>query len=185
MESTQAVRTAINNAIGSISIVPKVYVKDANIAVNSGLLSTKDGDFIVMNGIVNGALSSVIPVFDGIVNPNVPIPTIGGSSVYIVIQDQQENQAAVQNMCNERLEHNITIRIVTKFSTAGVTDRTISEAIADKVKKAIRTGRSHNLVSPYINIQKVESPIVQQTDEFANGQTALSKILIYTITVNQ
>ena len=150
MESTQAVRTAIYNAISAISVSGKV-----------------------------------IPVFDGIVNPNLTIPIINKASCYIVLQDQQENLAAVQNMCRERFEENITIRIVTKFPTAGVTDRTISESIADLVKKAIRTGRKHNLVSDDISIQKVAAPIVQQTDEFANGQTAHNKILIYTITVNQ
>lgn len=150
MESTQAVRAAIYNAISAISVSGKV-----------------------------------IPVFDGIVNPNITIPVINNASCYIVLQDQQENLSAIQSMCNERLEQNITIRIVTKFPTAGVTDRTLSETIADLIKKAIRSGRSHNLVSPYVNIQKVDAPIVQQTEEFANGQTALSKILIYTITVNQ
>lgn len=126
-----------------------------------------------------------IPVFDGVVNPNVPIPSINNASCYMVLQDQQENLGANQNMCIERMEQNITIRIVTKFSTAGVTDRSISESIAGFVKKAIRTGRNHNLSSQNINIQKVFAPIVQQTDEFANGQTALSKILIYSIIVNQ
>ncbi|MDM1294313.1 hypothetical protein HX021_08375 [Sphingobacterium sp. N143] len=150
MESTQAVRTAVFEAISNIAIESKV-----------------------------------IPVFDGLVNPNVVIPVVRGASCYIVIQDQQENLGAIQNMCIERMEQNITIRIVTKFSTAGVTDRSISESIADFVKKAIRTGRNHNLSSQNINIQKVLAPIVQQTDEFANGQTALSKILIYSIIVNQ
>lgn len=150
MESTQAVRTAIYQAIGSLKLDNKL-----------------------------------IPVFDGIVNPAVAIPSIRNASCYIVIQDQQENLSAIQNMCSERLEQNITIRIVTKFPTAGVTDRTLSETIADLIKKAIRSGRGHNLVSNYINIQKVDAPIVQQTEEFANGQTALSKILIYSITVNQ
>lgn len=150
MESTQAVRAAIYNAISNITVSGKV-----------------------------------IPVFDGIVNPNITIPSIDKATCYVVLQDQQENISAQQTMCNERLEQNITIRIVTKFATAGVTDRTLSETVADIIKKAIRKGRSHNLVSPYINIQKVEAPIVQQTDEFASGQTALSKILIYTITANQ
>jgi hypothetical protein len=150
MESTQAVRTAIYQAIGSLKVDNKT-----------------------------------IPVFDGIVNPAVAIPLIKNASCYIVLQDQQENLSASQNMCNERNEQNITIRIVTKFATSGVTDRTVSESIADLVKKAIRTDRNHNLVSTYINIQKVLSPIVQQTEEFANGQTALSKILIYSIIVNQ
>ncbi len=150
MESTQAVRNAVYNAISAISLSGKL-----------------------------------IPVFDGLVNPLVSIPVINKASCYIVLQDQQENLGANQNMCIERMEQNITIRIVTKFSTAGVTDRSISESIADFVKKAIRTGRNHNLSSQNINIQKVLAPIVQQTDEFANGQTALSKILIYSIIVNQ
>lgn len=125
-----------------------------------------------------------IPVFDGVVNPNVSIPIVRNASCYIVIQDQQETLSAFQNMCSERMDQSLTIRIVTKFTTSGVTDRTISEEISDRVKKAIRSGRSHNLISNSVTIQKVSAPIAQQSDEFANGQTAFSKILIYTITVN-
>lgn len=148
--------------------------------------STQTVRTAVYNAISAISLSGkLIPVFDGLVNPLVSIPVINKASCYIVLQDQQENLAAIQNMCSERFEENITIRVVTKFPTAGVTDRTISESIADLVKKSIRTGRKHNLVSTDIDIQKVAAPIVQQTDEFANGQTAHTKILIYSIIVNQ
>ena len=111
MESTQAVRTAINNAISTISIVPRKYVENAQILIGEDVLTNNFDNEIVFSGIVDDDRSSVIPVFDGIVNPNVKLPTIGKAACYIVIQDQQENPAAVQNMCNERLEHNITTRV--------------------------------------------------------------------------
>ncbi len=126
-----------------------------------------------------------IPVFDGVVNPNVTIPVIRSASSYIVLQGQQDNPSGIQNMCSERVVSNITIRIVTKFTTSGVTDRTIGEKISDLVQQAIRANRSHNLFSNHINIQRVDFPIITQSEEFAGGQTAFSKILIYSITLNK
>ena len=82
MESTQAVRTAIYQAIGSLSL---------------------DG--------------KVIPVFDGVVNPNISIPSIRGAASYIVLQDQQENLSPLQNMCSERNYQNITIRVPNLYPT--------------------------------------------------------------------
>lgn len=149
MDTSQAVRTAVYQAISGISV---------------------DG--------------MAIPVFDGMVNTNVTIPVIRYASVYIVIQDQQENEAPNQNMCSERLIANITVRIVTKYTTSNVTDRTLCDAISGLVQSAIRTGRNHNLSSNDIDIQKVGYPIARNVDEFAGGQTALSKVLIYSITVN-
>ncbi|MGJ1362890.1 hypothetical protein ACR79B_20740 [Sphingobacterium spiritivorum] len=126
-----------------------------------------------------------IPVFDGVVNPNVTIPIIRSASTYIVLQGQQDNPSGIQNMCIERVVSNITIRIVTKFTTSGVTDRTLGEKISDLVQHAIRPNRSHNLISNHINIQRVDFPIITQSEEFAGGQTAFSKILIYSITLNK
>ncbi len=127
-----------------------------------------------------------IPVFDGIVNPNVTIPTINRrAKVYIVINDQQENSAPNQSMCAERLLANITIKTVAKYTTANVTDRTVVEDISAEVMKRIRENRSTFLQSPEVDIHDVSYPISRNIDEFANGQTALSKALIYSITVNQ
>jgi len=126
----------------------------------------------------------VIPVFDGNVDPSVLIPVINGASAYIILQDQQDNLSPNQTMCNERILSNITIRIVTKFNTAGATDRTVSESISTLVQSAIRTGRNHNLTSPNINIEKVAFPTIRNVDEFGSNQTAFSKVLIYSITSN-
>lgn len=125
-----------------------------------------------------------IPVFDGIVNPNVTIPTIRNANAYIVLQDQQESEASNQNMCSERITANITVRIVTKYATSGVVDRTLCDTIAGLVHASVRSGRNHNLTTSTVNIQNVEYPISRNIDEFAAGQTALSRVIIYSITAN-
>ena len=125
-----------------------------------------------------------IPVFDGIVNPNVTIPTIRNANVYIVLQDQQESEAPNQNMCSERIMANITVRVVTKYATGGVVDRTLCDTIAGLVHAAVRTGRKDNLTSSAVNIQNVDYPVSRNIDEFAGGQTALSRVIIYSITAN-
>lgn len=134
--------------------------------------------FSAINNIVVD--SNVIPVFDSYVNPNVAIPNIRNADCYILIQDQQNQLAGIQNMCNERISHNITIRVVTKYATENVVSGKLRDDIAKEVMIAMRLATSSNL-----NIQKVEFPITQNIDEFANGQTALTKILIYQIYLNQ
>lgn len=127
---------------------------------------------------------NIIPVFDGVVNPLVAIPVIRNADVYIVIQDQQESEAPNQNMCHERLTANITARIVTKYTTAAVVDRTLCDTIAGLVQSQIRSGRDHNLTSDTVNIQNVDYPLSRNIDEFSGGQTAFSRVLIYSITAN-
>lgn len=126
----------------------------------------------------------VIPVFDGMVNPNVIIPVIRNASCYILLLDQQETASPIQTMCNERILSNLTVKIVVKYSTANVTDRNLCDSIAKLVMDAIRPSRDHNLVSNEINIQKVGYPVSRNMDEFGATSTALSKVLIYSITVN-
>lgn len=148
---------------------------DASQAIRTAVYQAIDG--LIYGG-------KVIPVFDGMVNPSVIIPSINFGSCYIILNDQQETAAPIQTMCSERILANITIKVVVKYSTSNVTDRTVCEGIADLVQKAIRENRQHKLSSTDINIQKVSMPISRNMEEFASGQTALSKVLIYSITAN-
>lgn len=126
----------------------------------------------------------VIPVFDGMVNPNVIIPIIRNASCYIILLDQQETESPNQTMCSERIIANVTVKIVAKYKTANVTDRSVCDSIANIVMIAIRPTRSHALMSNQVNIQKVGYPVSRNMDEFGATSTALSKVLIYSITVN-
>ena len=46
-----------------------------------------------------------IPIFDEFVNPNAVLPKMkGANEVYIILQDQQEFDNAIQTVCNYRLE---------------------------------------------------------------------------------
>lgn len=128
--------------------------------------------------------NKVIPVFDGFVNPLITIPMIRAGSCYIILLDQQEIGSPDQSMCNERVLANLTVKIVVKYNTANVVDRTLCDAITEKVKTAIRPNRKHSLISNEINIQKVGYPISRNIDEWGATSTALSKVLIYSITVN-
>ncbi|GHE34894.1 hypothetical protein [Sphingobacterium griseoflavum] len=186
MGISQAVRTAVYQAISNITVMQKAYLENANIVLPNGYsLANSQGDVIVVSGIFQQGQSAIIPVFDGVVNPNVTIPVIEKASVYIIINDQQADLSPLQNMCNERITASLTIKIVSKYKTANVTDRTLVEAISEQVQKAIRPTRYHALESVNVNIQDVGYPITRDMDEFAAGQTAFSKILIYSITVNQ
>ncbi|MDH5825769.1 hypothetical protein [Sphingobacterium faecium] len=128
--------------------------------------------------------NKVIPVFDGMVNPLVSLPVIRGGTCYILLQDQQEVEAPNQTMCGERILANQTVKVVVKFNTANVTDRSLCDQISSLVKTSIRPNRDHTLSSNEINIQKVGFPISRNTEEFGATSTALSKVLIYSITVN-
>ena len=130
----------------------------------------------------NGA---TIPVFDEYVNPNVAIPTVNGSECYILIQDQQEDTNIQQTFCHDRTNCNITLRVVTKFK--GVGGKATSEGIMDIVVKKIKpTPRTHTLqdVDVY-RIQDVRIELSRSYSEFANNQTAINKVTIFNVIVNQ
>lgn len=150
MEESQALRTAVYQALSNVVI---------------------DG--------------KIIPVFDSNVNPAVSIPVIQGASCYIVMQDQQTTDAPRQNFCKQRYQGSITLRIVTKFATAGATNGNIKDSIADRVKQLMGGPRNKVLTSPYINIQKTSIVTDRNIDEFREGNTALSRVVIYSITFNK
>lgn len=126
-----------------------------------------------------------IPVFDEIVNPSVPTPNVRGSQgVYVVIQDQQEYDNAIQNACNYRRNANITVRVVTKWNTVG--SKTLCEEIAADIDSRIRQGRdSHNLnIGGGFDLQKIELELTRTITETSQTNIAFSKVLIYNNTVN-
>lgn len=126
-----------------------------------------------------------IPVFDEIVNPNVSIPKIrGAQGVYVVIQDQQEYDNAVQNACNYRRNANITVRVVTKWGTVG--SKVLCEDIGAEIDRKIRENRDvHNLVNQGgYSIQNVELEMSRTITETTQTNIAFSKVLIFNNTVN-
>ena len=129
-------------------------------------------DFIEYDGIN-------IPIFDEFPNPNVQIPLIRKAETYIIIQDQQSQDDAIQNTCSVRLNANITIRVVTRWGSIGFKD--VCENIASLIDEKLRTKRNESKLS---DIQSVELSISRTQSELTKANLAFSKILIYSITIN-
>lgn len=127
----------------------------------------------------------LIPVFDEFANDDPAIIKRGSQSIqaYIVLQSQFEDNNAIQNMCSERYNAFISIRIVTIFPNGG--GKLLSEQISDLVLKAIFPSRGNtSIVSDDIIIQDVKFEGSNTTQEFANNQSAYSKIIQINTIVN-
>ena len=115
-----------------------------------------------------------IPVFDEVVNPAVTLPSVGGAQeVYVVIQDQQEQYAAVQTVCNPRFELSVTIRVVTKWSNIG--SKKLSEDIGDSIMTLLRDDRGASKIE---GIQRVELVTARSVAEYTNTNLAFTKVII-------
>lgn len=115
-----------------------------------------------------------IPVFDEIVNTNVPIPAVGGAmEVYIVIQDQQEYYDAVQNVCHSRFDNNLTIRVVTKWGLVG--SKEVCETIGSEIQALIRTNKGTCLL-PDSNIERIDVSMSRTISEVTQSNVSFSNI---------
>lgn len=127
-----------------------------------------------------------IPVFDEYVNPNITIPVLDQSEVYVIIQDQQEIEG-VQNFCSYRQNCNITLRIVTKYETNKQLGKKVAEKISNVVQSKIKpTGKTHALINANgYTFQRVNKEVSQTLFEQSASLTAISKVIIYNNIVNQ
>lgn len=98
--------------------------------------------FNALNGLKYDGVE--VPIFADLVNPNETIPIIKGAETYIILQDQQTNDASIQTMCDYDLSSFITVRIVTKFGLGG--SKINCEDIAKLVDTEIRNGRDNNKI---------------------------------------
>lgn len=115
-----------------------------------------------------------IPVFDEVVNPAVTLPAVGGAQeVYVVLQDQQEQYAAVQTVCNPRFELSVTIRVVTKWGKVG--KKKLCEDIGDTIINLLRDDRGASKID---GIDKVLLVTAQSIAETTINNVAFSKIII-------
>lgn len=115
-----------------------------------------------------------IPIFDEVVNPAVTLPAVGGAQeVYVVIQDQQEQYAAVQTVCNTRFELSVTIRVVTKWSNVG--SKKLSEDIGDSIMTLLRDDRGASKID---GIQRVKLVTARSVAEYTNTNLAFTKVII-------
>src|SRR5690554_6367675 len=92
-----------------------------------------------------------IPIFVGFLDDSASLPIIkrGGvyGEVYIVNQDQQVYDSAIQPYCTYNVTSDITIRVISKFTKKGTTS--IVEDIAMEVDNRIRgtiKKRDENLI---------------------------------------
>lgn len=115
----------------------------------------------------------VIPIFDEILTADAVIPKVNGAEIYILIENQQEMDYSVQNMCKYTIDANITIRVVTKFSLTG--SRRICEDIAKMIDDKIRDGRDNN----HLGIRDVKLQLARTLTESSQSHTAYSKVMIY------
>ena len=121
-----------------------------------------------------------IPIFVGFLDDSASLPTINGGGVfgevYIVIQDQQVYDSAIQPYCTYNVTSDITIRVISKFTKKGTTS--IVEDIAMEVDNRIRgtvKKRDENL----IGVGRVRLSVNRLLVENSDTHTAYSKILIY------
>ena len=123
-----------------------------------------------------------IPVFDEIVNPNVPLPSVNGAQeVYIVLQDQQEYYNAVQNVCHSRTNNDLTIRVVTKWGLIG--SKELCEDISNEILALIRTKRGESLL-PDSNVQRINLSMSRAISEVTQSNLSFSFITILNFIYN-
>lgn len=116
---------------------------------------------------------TAVPVFDEVVNPSATIPTIGGAQVYIILQDQQQYDNAVQTLCNPRFDVNLTIRVVTIFGPVG--NKKLSEDIGDEVLDLLRDDRGGSKLE---GVKEIELSVARSLSEVTSENIAYSKVLI-------
>jgi hypothetical protein len=117
-----------------------------------------------------------IPIFVGFLDDSASLPTIDRGKVYIVIQDQQVYDSALQPYCTYNVTSDITIRVVSKFTKKGTTS--IVEDIAMEIDNRIRgtvKKRDENL----IGVGRVRLSVNRLLVENSDTHTAYSKVLIY------
>ena len=69
--------------------------------------------FQALNGLTYQGVQ--IPIFVGFLDGSASLPTINGGEVYIVIQDQQVYDSAIQPYCTYNVTSDITIRVVSTY----------------------------------------------------------------------
>ena len=117
-----------------------------------------------------------IPIFVGFLDDSASLPIINGGEVYIVIQDQQVYDSAIQPYFPYNVTSDITIRVVSKFMKKGTTS--IVEDIAMEVDNRIR-GTIKKRDENVIGVGWVRLSINRLLVENSDTHTAYSKILIY------
>ena len=117
-----------------------------------------------------------IPIFVGFLDDSASLPTINGGEIYIVIQDQQVYDSAVQPYCTYNVTSDITIRVVSKFTKKGTTS--IVEDIAMEVDNRIR-GATKKRDENAISVGRVRLSVNRLLVENSDTHTAYQKILIY------
>ena len=132
----------------------------------------------ILNGLqFNGA---AIPVFDEIVNPNTPLPSISGAQeVYIVLQDQQQTFNSVQTVCSPRFNLNLTIRVVTKWGTTG--SKKLCEDISYSIYNLLTDDRKKSKVD---GVRKIELSISKTLTETTNSNLSFTKIQTFNFIYN-
>ena len=117
-----------------------------------------------------------IPIFVGFLDDSASLPTIDRGEVYIVIQDQQAYDSAIQPYCTYNVTSDITIRVISKFTKKGTTD--VVEDIAMEVDNRIR-GTIKKRDENMIGVGRVRLSVNRLLIENSDTHTAYSKILIY------
>jgi hypothetical protein len=117
-----------------------------------------------------------IPIFVGFLDDSASLPTIDRGEVYIVIQDQQAYDSALQPYCTYNVTSDITIRIVSKFTKKGTTS--IVEDIAMEVDNRIR-GTVKKRDENMIGVGRVRLSVNRLLIENSDTHTSYSKVLIY------
>ena len=122
-----------------------------------------------------------IPIFDEFVNPNAVLPKMSGANeVYIILQDQQEFDNAIQTVCNYRLISNMTVRVITTWSLTG--SKKLCEDIANEIDNRLRQRRD---TSKLTGITKIELELSRSISEQTQSNTAFNKIMIYRNYINK
>ena len=130
--------------------------------------------FQALNGLTYQGVE--IPIFVGFLDGSASLPIIDRGEVYIVIQDQQAYDSAIQPYCTYNVTSDITIRVISKFTKKGTTD--VVEDIAMEVDNRIRgtiKKRDENL----IGVGKIRLSVNRLLVENSDTHTSYSKILIY------
>ena len=117
-----------------------------------------------------------IPIFVGFLDDSASLPIINGGEVYIVIQDQQVYDSALQPYCTYNVTSDITIRVVSKFMKKGTTS--IVEDIAMEVDNRIRSTTKRRDENA-IDVGRVRLSVDRLLVENSDTHTAYQKILIY------
>jgi hypothetical protein len=121
-----------------------------------------------------------IPVFDELVNPNVPIPVINAGQCYVIIRDQSETETT-NDKCQFRQNVNITFDIITKFPSNGGGKR-LSELISEEIQYIIL---APNISISGFNVISVRKSISRNLIEQGKTQTAYRKLISYIFDVYQ